>query len=132
MSVCHAHHQPTARARLRVHIVCPALCTRYYKNNTRVPFGKGERYYYTLTWRFNCEEDDDTVYFAHCYPYTYTDLQAYLTQLSQDPHRSKVCRVRQLCQTLAGNACDVLTITEYVSPTTTIVCSNVTVNSVLC
>lgn len=27
------------------------------------------------------------MYFAHCYPYTYTDLQNYLTDIAQDPYR---------------------------------------------
>lgn len=90
--------------------------TRYYKNSNRVTFAKNERYYYTLTWKYTCEEDDDTVYFAHCYPYTYTDLQTYLTRLSQDPARAAICRQRELCRTLAGNICDLLTITEYGCP----------------
>jgi murein tripeptide amidase MpaA len=87
--------------------------TRYYKNSVRVPFAKNERYFSTLTWKHVCDEDSDTVYFAHCYPYTYTDLQTYLTHMSQDRVRSAICRQRELCRTLAGNMCDLLTITEY-------------------
>jgi cytosolic carboxypeptidase protein 2/3 len=30
--------------------------------------------YYALTFEFRFKNDDDTVYFAHCYPYTYTNL----------------------------------------------------------
>lgn len=30
---------------------------------------------YTLTFTIEFEHDDDTVYFAHSYPYTYSDLQ---------------------------------------------------------
>lgn len=35
---------------------------------------KNAGYYYTLTWSMAFEHDSDTVYFAHSYPYTYTDL----------------------------------------------------------
>jgi len=37
--------------------------------------GKSECCYYSLTWTFSFPRDRDTVYFAHCYPYTYSDLQ---------------------------------------------------------
>ena len=30
---------------------------------------------YTLTFNIEFPHDDDTVYFAHSYPYTYSDLQ---------------------------------------------------------
>lgn len=31
--------------------------------------------YYTLTFNIDFQHDNDTVYFAHSYPYTYSDLQ---------------------------------------------------------
>ena len=37
--------------------------------------GKSECCYYSLTWTFSFPRARDTVYFAHCYPYTYSDLQ---------------------------------------------------------
>jgi len=37
--------------------------------------GKSENFYYSLTWKFSFPRGRDTVYFAHCYPYTYSDLQ---------------------------------------------------------
>ena len=30
--------------------------------------------YYCLTFEFTAKHDMDTIYFSHCYPYTYTDL----------------------------------------------------------
>lgn len=30
---------------------------------------------YSLTWTCKFPNDNDTYYFAHCYPYTYSDLQ---------------------------------------------------------
>ncbi|GLE10376.1 hypothetical protein PINS_up022477 [Pythium insidiosum] len=52
-------------------------------------------------------------YFAHCYPYPYTRLQRYLLSLQQNPLRRRVLRRRVLCKTMAGNICDVLTITDF-------------------
>ncbi len=56
--------------------------------------------------------NNDTCYLAHCYPYTYTDLQQYMTKLESDPEIRKIFRRRALCRTVAGNRCDVLTITS--------------------
>ncbi len=86
------------------------------------------------------DHSHDTVYFAHCYPYTYTvglglgllvlalarsrtftltlaltrqDLQNYLTAMTQDSERAKHVRLRVLCRSLAGNICDLLTVTNF-------------------
>mgnify|MGYP001982860375 CR=1 FL=1 len=40
-------------------------------------------------------------------------LQRYLCALEKDPKRSNRFRRRPLCQTLAGNNCDLLTITSF-------------------
>ena len=44
----------------------------------------------------------DIVYFAHCYPYSYSDLQQDLRYLTTHPTRSKVCRLTSLCQTMVS------------------------------
>ena len=85
----------------------------YHKNDHRVMTARGERYYYTLRFSWTASHDDDVVYFAHCYPYTYTDLQEYLTVLLARPQAGSIVRLRTLCQTLAGNSCDLLTVTNY-------------------
>jgi hypothetical protein len=36
----------------------------------------------------------------------------YLAQLEQDPQRSQTCRRMELCQSLAQNSCDILSITS--------------------
>ncbi len=43
----------------------------YYQNSIRRKGG----YYYTATFSMIFEHSNDTVYIAHSYPYTYTDLQ---------------------------------------------------------
>ncbi|XP_074840067.1 cytosolic carboxypeptidase 3 [Carettochelys insculpta] len=81
---------------------------KYYKNN----LGQDGRQYFSLTWTFQFPHDRDTCYFAHCYPYTYSNLHDYLAAISRDPVRSKFCKIRVLCHSLARNIVYVLTITS--------------------
>ena len=82
----------------------------YYQNGLRRQKGAN---YYTLTFTVTFEHDCDEVYFSHCYPYTYTDLQLDLRALEKDPNMVRRFRRRKLCDTLAGNACDLITITSF-------------------
>jgi hypothetical protein len=82
----------------------------YYENI--ITRSDGQRYH-TATFTLRFQHDEDTVHVAYCYPYTYTDLQRYLKDLEDDPQRRLRFRRRQLCQTLAGNSCDVITITSF-------------------
>jgi hypothetical protein len=81
----------------------------YYQNNIKRRNGQ---YYYTATFTLRFDHNHDSAHVAYCYPYTYTDLQRYLKTLEDDPQRRQRFRRRQLCQTLAGNSCDLLTITR--------------------
>ncbi|XP_053108786.1 cytosolic carboxypeptidase 3 isoform X3 [Hemicordylus capensis] len=81
---------------------------KYYKNN----LSHDGRQYFSLTWTFQFPHDRDTCYFAHCYPYTYSNLQGYLSAIARDPRRSKFCKIRILCHSLARNIVYVLTITN--------------------
>jgi Zinc carboxypeptidase/Cytosolic carboxypeptidase N-terminal domain len=76
-----------------------------YKNNT-------SNYYYTLSFTYNFKYESDLVYFAYAVPYTYTDLSDYLKKVSLD--YGKIARVDTLCYSLAGNPCEVLTITKNI------------------
>eukprot|EP01083_Nonionella_stella_P105591 303804_1 len=82
----------------------------YYQNDIKKG-AKGN--YFTLTFSVIFDHDQDTVFFAHCYPYSYTDLQIDLHALERDPKRARTFRRRPLCHTLAQNACDLLTITSF-------------------
>ena len=66
---------------------------------------------FTLTFTHRFEFSDDVCYFAYCHPYTYTDLQNYLCKLEMDERKSRSFRRSVLCKTIAGNNCDVLTVT---------------------
>lgn len=85
---------------------------KYYKNGVRREDTTKEKYHYSLTWTCDFPNEDDTYYFAHCYPYTYSDLQEYLQNLRNDPVRSRICKQRVLCRTLAGNFVYILTVTN--------------------
>lgn len=67
---------------------------------------------YCLTWTFEFPHDNDTCFFAHCYPYTYSDLSRDLQRWTCDPARSQYCKLRTLCRSLAGNTVYLLTITS--------------------
>jgi hypothetical protein len=79
-----------------------------------LPNSKLCKYHYTLTFTYNFSYSNDTVYFAHCFPYTYSDLTDYLKEYSSNPEYKSILRVDTLCKTLAGNDCYVLTITNGV------------------
>lgn len=71
---------------------------------------------YTLTFNIEFPHTDDAVYIAHCYPYTYSDLQEYLSRLQAHPVKSTYSKLRLLCRTLAGNNVYYLTITAPPNP----------------
>ncbi|XP_065077509.1 uncharacterized protein Nna1 isoform X2 [Ochlerotatus camptorhynchus] len=66
---------------------------------------------FTLSFNIEFKYDDDTVFFAHSYPYTYSDLQDYLMSIQRNPVKSKFCKLRLLCRSLAGNNVYYLTVT---------------------
>jgi murein tripeptide amidase MpaA len=61
----------------------------------------------------NYEDDCDTVYIAHCYPYTYSRLQNFLKEVETDPKRKHLVQRKTLCQSIAGNNCDYLIISDF-------------------
>ncbi|CAF0864478.1 unnamed protein product [Adineta ricciae] len=84
----------------------------YYKNNLLAPDNATNMY--SLTWTCKFPNNNDTYYFAHCYPYTYSDLQDYLNEIQNDRSKSDYCKQKVLCRTLAGNFIYMLTITNPV------------------
>ncbi|KAM6461204.1 cytosolic carboxypeptidase 2 isoform 2-T4 [Liasis olivaceus] len=80
---------------------------KYYKYNT-----EDGQTLYCLTWTVCFPHSYDTCYFAQFYPYTYSDLQRYLLTLVSNPLYSQYCKLRPLCNSLAGNTVYLLTITN--------------------
>lgn len=58
------------------------------------------------------EEENDCVYFAYNYPYSYTRLQEDLFEIITCKRRSMFLTRGLLCRTLAANRVDLLTITD--------------------
>ncbi|XP_055280093.1 cytosolic carboxypeptidase 2 isoform X4 [Moschus berezovskii] len=81
---------------------------KYFRNNT----DDGQQPFYCLTWTIQFPHDQDTCFFAHFYPYTYTDLQRFLLSVANSPVKSQFCKLRTLCRSLAGNTVYLLTITN--------------------
>ncbi|KAJ3412706.1 Cytosolic carboxypeptidase 2 [Chytridiales sp. JEL 0842] len=70
---------------------------------------------YTLTFTIEFPYDSDTCYFAHCYPFSYTDLQEDIQSYKAHTTKSKLFRHTILARTPTGNNIDLLTITQPVN-----------------
>ena len=53
--------------------------------------------------RIFLSDDHDTVYFAHCYPFTYSQLCRFLRNIENEPANKMKFKRKTLCQTVAGN-----------------------------
>ena len=67
----------------------------------------------TLSFCWSPEREGDLVYFAMCYPYTYTEQCRHLDAIEAHPLRTRHVRRELLAHTLAGNACEMLWVTDY-------------------
>jgi len=90
----------------------------YFTTNKKAGTGKSigpPNVFYTLTFLTSFQYDNDSVYLAHCYPYTYSDSLKHLDKVSSSAHNKNVVRRTTLCKTLAGNPMDMLIITNFQS-----------------
>lgn len=71
-------------------------------------------FYYSLTFTIEFKYDNDDVYFSHCFPYTYTDLNKLLNRTCTIANKDRI-RKTTLCKTNAGNDCEMLIITNFYS-----------------
>ncbi|CAG9326272.1 unnamed protein product [Blepharisma stoltei] len=70
-----------------------------------------EYFTYSFTYHFSYEKD--TVKFAYSFPYTYTDLSNFLSEIKKK--NTKIARVEKLAETIGGNSCEMITITNKVA-----------------
>lgn len=56
----------------------------YYQNHFKKETGRFQRYYYSFSFSYTFEHDNDQVYFSHCFPYTYSDLVDDLSRIEKD------------------------------------------------
>uniref|UniRef100_A0A3Q3BDI5 Cytosolic carboxypeptidase 1 n=1 Tax=Kryptolebias marmoratus TaxID=37003 RepID=A0A3Q3BDI5_KRYMA len=87
----------------------------YYKNHfarsSIASGGQKGKSYYTMTFSINFSHKDDVCYFAYHYPYTYSTLKMHLSKLEDLRTPQIYLRQDELCETLSGNGCPLLTIT---------------------
>ncbi|CAH1104048.1 unnamed protein product [Psylliodes chrysocephalus] len=88
----------------------------YYCNENISEFEPDHPMTYTLTFTLRFPHDNDEVYLAQSYPYTYSDLQDYLLEMSTHPVKSTFTSIRPLCRSLAGNNVQYVTITSPPAP----------------
>lgn len=51
--------------------------------------------FYTLNFSYTFEHENDSVYFAHCFPYTYSDLASDMKSLEEKTAMSNCCIVER-------------------------------------
>jgi len=90
----------------------------YFPNSWQNPSKKEGKRYHTLSWKFQVDYGEDTLYFSHCYPYTYTKLCTFLNNLMQQPDKAQMIVRKTLCTTQAGNDCEYLNVTQPVTSVT--------------
>jgi len=84
----------------------------YKKNNILREKIKRTKTYHTLTFSYNFQYDNDVVYFAQSFPYTYSQLMEYLKSIQLDPKRNVHFSQSLLIKTIAKNKCNKITITS--------------------
>lgn len=71
----------------------------------------------TLSFTYTFEYDDDIVFFSYFQPYTHNDLKDYLFSLTKrfsNEHLKNTLKVQKLSNTIEGNICHLVTITDSV------------------
>ena len=87
-------------------------CINNYTNNFIQNNQEGMKYH-TLTFSFDLNKittDEKYVYFAYCYPYTFTQLDSFLISLNS---YKDILRFDQIGKTLEGNSLHMLIITNF-------------------
>ena len=68
--------------------------------------------YYTLSFTYTFLYNQDTVFFSYSVPYSYTDLRNDLNEIEGNKERAAFIKRKNLCKTLGGEDCEMLTISD--------------------
>eukprot|EP01060_Flectonema_neradi_P010863 TRINITY_DN1793_c0_g5_i1.p1 TRINITY_DN1793_c0_g5~~TRINITY_DN1793_c0_g5_i1.p1 ORF type:complete len:444 (+),score=24.06 TRINITY_DN1793_c0_g5_i1:42-1373(+) len=120
-AIFHIINGSKARSLYRIGMT-PLVCSTSRPKWERVP-QKQVFYYrsprfkknYVLSMAFNFDRDDDTYYFAYCYPYSFTFLQKFLSHV--EGQNFTFFKRELLCRTVQKRRVDILTITSPASLT---------------
>ena len=91
----------------------------YYQNSIKKKTGSG--FMFSLTFSIEFPFDNDEVYIAHCFPYTYRDWKEHIDLVCNDDKKSgkenmkNKVRKTELCKSLAGNSLDMIIVTNFKS-----------------
>ena len=86
----------------------------YFQNFFKRKVEEKRAPYYTFSFTYVHHRPDDRVYFAYCYPYTYTNMLDHLRSLSSC-ERAGILTRTMLCKSLSGNPVPLLTVTNLKS-----------------
>lgn len=70
----------------------------------------------TLSFTLHLFNSQDTYLIAHSYPYTVTEHRGHITSILNRKNIGHIFRRRPLCLSLGGLECDLLTITDFMTP----------------
>jgi hypothetical protein len=84
----------------------------YSRNNLKI---NNERSYYSLSFSYVFEHENDTTYFAHSPPYTFSMLDRFLLSISNNANLTPIVRRKTLAESPGQNYVDMLTITNFKS-----------------
>jgi cytosolic carboxypeptidase protein 2/3 len=82
----------------------------YRKTNIKV---SGDKYHYALTFSYEFNQQNDTTYFAHSAPYTFTMLDRFLLTISNSIENRLICKRKTLAESPGGNYVDMLIISNF-------------------
>ena len=87
-----------------------------YYQNFLYRFIKGKRqYYYTLSFDYTFQYDNDEIYFANCIPFTYSDIIRDLNEYTkQENEKYFYFERKRLCSTIIGNDVDYFNINNNI------------------
>jgi hypothetical protein len=87
----------------------------YFSNGIRRLHRSKTVYYQTLTFTVSTPYANDTIYLAHCYPYTFSMLKEYVHRITTSLADSNIIKCKPIGESLAGNDIYCLTVTNFKS-----------------
>ena len=79
-------------------------------------FYSKEKTYFTLSFVYIVQSENESLYFAYDEPYSYSeDYMEYIQKLNNERRYSNFLQINTLCHSLAGVECKMMTITDNIN-----------------